>query len=587
MRFRLALDPCRLALGCSVVLAMQLAASGASSQEHSASIEYVVRIADPAVPVVEMEAHLEGLSSEQRELELATIEKYAFTGLPAPRLVGGLRARSGDGEVAVERNGPWRWRVENGGRPTLDLRWSVRLDHREQPQVGIRDAYEFPYLAADHGMLVTAALFVTVARSLDASPSVRFELPEGWEVLAPWSEDADGLFHPRSERELVSNLVAIGNWSQTSVIDHGAEVVIAFSPGRQELERLVVPLMKPVLALELEMFEHEPFERYLVLFGDSPTEGLAGSPKSGAMTLTAKVQGLGPGELEPLVHLVAHEFFHTWSASCFDSPDELRFLNEGFTDFFAILVPVLTGYSRWQDFADGLARAMHDWCTTSDVVGLSLVGAGGGPFFSDTNAERLVYAGGATLAALWDAEIRRARPGSSLIDFMRALHNDERWRPQVAAPRLTDVEAALARFVGAERATELVDLARTPAVPDLAALFTAAGAKVEAGVAPASLELRVNFDGNRVVALDTVDLLARLGIRNGDELLWINGRDVRTPAEIVAAWQAPVEGRIRVRYLRDGKERALDTELPEEVVFTVDPRTWYPIPTDVRFREDR
>jgi hypothetical protein len=239
------LDRCQSSLGLAVALATLFVTSSASAQERAASIEYLVRITDPTVPLVEMEARLEGLEPAESELELSMVEKYAFAGLPAPRMEGRLRAHDGEQEVAVERTGPWSWKVAKAGHSSLELRWSIRLDHREQPQVGIRDAYEFPYLAADHGMLVTAALFVAPDRSLEARASVRFELPEGWEVLAPWSEDEDGLFHPRGGRELLSNLVAIGKWSSTSVLDHGAEVVIAFAPGRQELDRLVVPLVKP------------------------------------------------------------------------------------------------------------------------------------------------------------------------------------------------------------------------------------------------------------------------------------------------------------------------------------------------------
>ncbi len=514
------------------------------------------------------------------------IERYAFASLRAPRLEGELRAREGGEELRVQRSGPYRWTVESGTSGGLDLAWSIRLDHREQPEVGTRDAYEFPYLEPDHGMLVTAALFVVPANPTRMRATVRFELPEDWEVLAPWPEDDDGRFLPRGERDLVSNLIAIGAWSRTSVLDHGAEVVIAMAPGLTELERLVVPLMKPVLALELEMFAHRPFERYLVLFGRSAMDGLAGSPKTGAMTLSVQIPQLGPRALEPLVHLVAHEFFHTWASSCYDSPDDLRFVNEGFTDFFAHLVPVLTGYSRWEAFAEGLERALHDWSANPDATRLSLVEAGGAPFFTDTDAERLVYAGGTVLAALWDAEIRRANKERSLIDFLRALQNDERWVPHVSAPGLGEVEATLATFVGEEKAAELVELARTPAVPDLVALFAAAGAKVQARPELASLELRANFEGTRVLVVDSGDLLARLGIRGGDELVSVNGRDVSTTDAIRSAWQLPENGRIRLRYRRAGEELSIDTEHPSELAFTVDPLTWYPIPTRVRYQEE-
>src|SRR5687767_8584808 len=125
----------RLACRAFVLLASALPAAASSD----ARVDYLVRIDDPASARVTMEAHFTGLAPRRGRLELAMVEQYAFARLPAPRIDAEPRARGPSGEeLEISRTSPYAWTVVKGGLEELALSWSIRLDHRAQPEVGTR-----------------------------------------------------------------------------------------------------------------------------------------------------------------------------------------------------------------------------------------------------------------------------------------------------------------------------------------------------------------------------------------------------------------------------------------------------------------
>jgi hypothetical protein len=152
---------------------------------------------------------------------------------------------------------------------------------------------------------------------------------------------------------------------------------------------------------------------------------------------------------------------------------------------------------------------------------------------------------------------------------------------------LDDFERRLASYVGAKRAHALLLLARAREMPDLPALFQAAGGKVDVRRELASLDLRANFEGTRIRSLDPGDLAALLGRCEGDELLIVNGRtvdgrSVDPVALLRQAWGDPRAGRITLRFRRGDEEHELDVAHPRVLRYTVDPSSWYPLPMTVR-----
>ena len=216
---------------------------------------------------------------------------------------------------------------------------------------------------------------------------------------------------------------------------------------------------------------------------------------------------------------------------------------------------------------------MGEWERNGRASELSPAAAGGPEFFEGGSAYWLVYRSGQVLAALWDAAIREAHEGErSLDDLMRAFTNDPRWSRQ-RAPTLAELEAALAREVGAERAAQLVGLARQPGTPDLVAEFAQQGVELRRSESEGQSSLRANFEGTRVLDLAPTGLGAKLGLREGDRVLAVDGHDVQDQGELRRRVRE-ARGSLRLRVRRGEEELELEADIPTELRYELDVERW-------------
>ncbi len=565
----LAILPCALSCACA---SAPDAVVGAGC-----TLEYRVRLAAPHERAVDVEARLRGLPAGTRRLEIGLPESYAFVSLPAPLLEAPPLARGTDGaRLDVTPAGAFAWRVDTRGRDAVDLAWRVRLTAHDLPEVAGRDEYEHPYVAADHALLVTGALLIAPHMEPEPALRVAFERPAGWPVLCPWPEPEPGWFAPGSMRALQNDLVGLGAWSTQRVHAGGMEIDVAFAPGQPELERLAGAWIGPICEAELALFGMTPREKYLFLFvAPRATAGFsfAGSPKTGSMTLQVSGDLADPIATELVAHLVAHEFHHTWAQARCELPDDLRFLGEGFTDWYAHVVPARLGAITPQRFAERLGELVADWQRLRARIDTPLSGAGGPAFFEGRDAYHATYKGGLLVAALLDLELWRARHPEALDGWLRAFLNDPRWSPGGARPSLDDFLAQVEQALGGDARSRVERWVRVRDGFDPLAELARLGVEVHE-TWPART-LRANFDGLRVVALDPQGEAAALGLRVGDVLVAVNGRTVTDEAGIQDAWRTPRDGVAALRVERGGER--LDLAAPAEPArpaYRVDPRPW-------------
>jgi len=555
-----------LASACLLFAACAAAGGGGTTP---AALSYEITIANPDEGLVHVTAGIDGLDESVRRLRLSFNRGFAFVKLEEPLLEGPVTARAGGAAAAVRRLSPYTWEVDTNGERRVRLEYTVPLRHRGIEEViRAKDQYEFPYLASDHGLLVTATLMLAPQ---DASPEeilVRFSLPDGWDVIAPWPAAGPGAFRPENTRSLTHDLVAVGSWSRHDFEVGGFTGTVAFAPGQDDLERAAADPIERIVAAELDLFGLPPEGRHLFLFGRPDTPGAGGSPKTGSMTLTVEPR-LVRHDLSFLHHLVAHEFHHTWAGSRFDAPDEMRWYNEGFTDYYSYVVICRLGLMSWESFAAKLGNMMAQ-CERNPHRGeLSLADAGGGIFFKDSDANRLVYEGGMVLAAWLDMSIRARGGEPTLNDFMRALNNDSRWEKGKAAPGVADFMAALDSFADAGTVSAALSAVTKPYAFDPVAAFAAAGVNIERFESEPDMNLRANLDGTLVRDIDPAGVGARAGVEAGDRFLEINGRTVKTEGEVRAAWRAVTGGRIRLILENGNGRRTIDQPLPVITRFLV------------------
>lgn len=511
------------------------------------------------------------LPAGDERLLLRMPEAFAFARLPEPLLLGSVRARTADGaELAVERTGPFDWSVAKGAHERVLLDYAVAMNFRDQPAMKeLNDGYECPFAADDHALLVGGALCIEPVA--DFSPRVRVAAPDGWKAWSPWPRDAAGEFAPADRADLAGGIVALGDFEVSVVAVGGAEVTIAFAPTQRELAPVARPLVESIVAEELATFAVRPFERYMLVFVGSDVRGFGGTVKSGSILMTVS-QAFPPATVrEHIGHLVAHEFFHTWGMSRYRTPSDLRFVVEGFTDYFAYLTLARLGAISWEAFGAAIGQALAGYQTAAAESGLSLVAAGGPEFFSTRAAYDQVYRGGLALAAILDARLRALlrEPGVDLGDFMRAFNNDPRWSPAGTEPGVADFLAAVEAHLDPASRDVCAALLEQAGQADLAGALAAAGVDVRAAAAPLALE--ANLDGTRIVDIDPASAAFAVGLRPGDRLLSVNGTAVAAPADVHRAFPTCPDGRLRVQFLRGERELAIDEPAPARQHYTVDP----------------
>lgn len=534
-----------------VALVSACASSAPSRDASTRPARYHVELrVDVPSERVHARAYLSGIGGPVR-LEFA--EQYAFTRLK-PRLAGEITLRLAEGSTAsIERTSPFAWSLDPAGASDVELVWAIDLDHREHPDVlASHDAYEFPYVTADHGMLSTAATVpYPTLDALDAT--ITIEAPEGWDVITPWPERADGTFAPGAGG-LRNDLVALGDWQVVRGHAAGLDYTIAVAPGEEHVTELAAESIPRIVEAEVAMFGGAPQPGYLFLFGSSTgTRGMGGSPKNGAMTMF--VDGTLPKDFvrEGIAHLVAHEYHHTWMRARCQPHDDLRHVMEGFTDYAAYSVIWRLGILDDAAFEAAVAGALARGERALAEYPSSLADAGGPAFFAGGAAYDACYAGGLSIALWLDLELRRAKGETPDVDaLLRAFYNDDRWSDGTR-PALDDFVRVVESCAGEDVAKRYLEAVTRKEPLDLAALFDASGFGVTRELRPLDASPRANFDGAVVRAIDPAGAGGIVGLRAGDRLVRVNGREAEDEAQIRAAWRAVEGDELTVVWTRDGE----------------------------------
>jgi len=529
----------------------------------------------PVERKVDVTLDVAGLAPERRELRLELPQDWAFVRLPEPLLDGAVRAQGGERALPIERTGPYAWTVQTGGAADIRLAYTVPLTHRELEAVRGRHEFEYPFVTQQSAFLPTGPLVLVPQEVRAQEIRVRLNVPDKWAVYAPWPRADDGDWVPPSLTALQNDLVAVGQWNRQEIRAGGFVGTIVFAPGQAAIEEAFVAPVTRIIEHELRLFGRPAQGQYLFVVGPPIERGMGGSPKTNSMVLGADPRMMAQG-IRHVAHLIAHEFFHTWGGERVHLPDELRWVNEGITDYYAYLVCARLGLISWPEFAEVLAEQLQAVERNPQYGQMSLADAGGPVFFQDDGARELVYQGGLIIGAWLDRTIRAGKRGKSLDDFMRAFMNDPRWVPDGPQPTLADFAALLPPFVSQDVAERVMSAVREPYRLDPVAAFGTAGVTVRRTTGPASLDLRANVEGTMVRDLDHNGLAYQLGLREFDRIVALNGQVVTNPNEVHAAWRQPHDGRVRAKIMRGDEPLDIDAPLPTVTRYEVPAEGWGP-----------
>jgi predicted metalloprotease with PDZ domain len=405
-----------LTVCCAVAVPL---CGGASAARAEHRIDYTVTVDPNAYPLIDLTATLTGFSGEPVYMNIPL--GYAYTNVKSDHLEG-LAAVDSEGREAkpfVVEKSIYGWE-----HAPAKVSYQIRLTHQAEIKEITRragltpDAYEHPFLTQDRAFLVGAAVFL-VPDLWDLPTSVTFHVPKGWNVLAPWPKDGDA-YRPSSLRALTHNFVALGNWESHTVELPGCVATLALGASMPfDVEQLVEACRK-VMEQEIRIFGRAPHPEYHLFFVDGGADTMTGSPKAGSMALSLGADTTA-GDLPLVLRLIAHEFFHLFAHGRQPAADDLRVVNEGFTEYYAYVAcsragvmpekQLLRTLVRFRERIDGLPK------------GLTLRQAQT-RFFTGKDGAALCYVGGFFRALELDAKIRADSNGErSLDDLVRHLYN--------------------------------------------------------------------------------------------------------------------------------------------------------------------
>lgn len=187
-------------------------------------------------------------------LELRFARRFAFVTLP-PRFAEPLTAMA-DGKLLdfPEKLDEFRFRVEPAGHEQIELRWSIPLDYREDPEViAGTDGYEHSYLAKGHGMLFTGEL-IPMPQVEVAVATLQVIGDHTGKVMTPWpaARGTEGTTFEPSITELADDIVLVGqDWRTIETQAQGLNFTFALAPGSVWMEPLVEELLMPIAAPSL------------------------------------------------------------------------------------------------------------------------------------------------------------------------------------------------------------------------------------------------------------------------------------------------------------------------------------------------
>ncbi|WP_291843108.1 hypothetical protein [Maricaulis sp.] len=306
-------------------------------------------------------------------------------------------------EIAYVGEGGW----EIDGQGAVRLSYTILADHGEvdwgadgpgKDEVG--DHFDDSYVFAGH------AFFLLDWAMPRCAVDVQFDLPDAWQVTAPWPVE-NGVYRIADSWSLGQNLFAMGEDAARTVQVGGLNLTWLMD------KRLgaITPQVERVMAILPQHYRdfwgQAPGNAFSVFFmADTMSDGGA-FYDSFAMRIAVP---LNRADEINWSHTLAHEVMHLWNqlgrAQGRNVP-ELEWVNEGFTDYLTIKMASQAGIldeAMTEQRLANLIRRFNLARTLSPEVSIAAAG-------QDKPANwHLIYGGGGLAALFIDAELSRTDP---------------------------------------------------------------------------------------------------------------------------------------------------------------------------------
>jgi predicted metalloprotease with PDZ domain len=506
-------------------------------------IRYTLRFPAPHTHYVEIEAAIPTGGRPQVEVYMATWTPGSYLIREYARHVEAVTAGAAGRPLAVAKSTKNRWQITTGGAPVVTLRYKV---------YGREMTVRNNWVESAFAMLNGAPTFITLVERAARPHEVRVELPSAWKsvqtALMPIAGSANA-FRADDFDTLVDSPIVAGTPLARDFTVGGKKHVLVFEGDTAlvDVDRAAADVQKIVQA-GLEVMGSLPYPHYYFMTMVTESGG-ALEHKNSYLGMTGRFVTATRGAYMGWLGTLAHEYFHAWNVKRlrpvelgpFDYENEnyvkTLWVAEGFTDYYADILPIRGEVSTREEFLSGLSGHIEQVQTTPgrlvtpvDMASFDTWIKQYRPDENTANTSVNYYPKGAAIAFLLDAKIRKATNGERSLDTgmqwaMQRYSGDKGFTPaqfyavmsEAAGVDLKDWFARVAESTEELDYSEALDyygLRFRPVDPKTAPAYWGGGTRNDNG------RLIVTSVRRGTPALDA-------GLNVDDEILAINGLRVR------------------------------------------------------------
>src|SRR6188474_2338504 len=415
-----------LAVACVCTVVTSGALVGAQALEP---IRYTLRFPAPQTQYVEVEAAIPSAGRGEVEVYMATWTPGSYLIREYERNVEAVTASAGSRALTVVKSTKNRWKITTGGAPSVTLRYKVYSREMTVRNNWVESAF---------AMLNGAPTFITIVERAARPHDVRVELPAAWKRVETALEPVSGspnTFRAADFDTLVDSPIIIGNpvvrdftvdGKKHSIVFEGDTALVDADKTVSDIQKIVVAAKN---VMGLLQYPHYNFFTMLTEQGG----GL--EHKNSFLGMGTRFLTRTDRAYKGWLGLIAHEYFHNWNVKRlrpvelgpFDYENEnyvkMLWVAEGFTDYYADVLPKRAGLESRDEFLDGISNQIEQVQTIPGrlvtPVNMASFDTWIKQYRPDENLANVsvnYYPKGAVIAFLLDAKIRKATNGARSLD---------------------------------------------------------------------------------------------------------------------------------------------------------------------------
>jgi len=392
-------------------------------------IRYTLRFPAPHTHYVDVEAAIPTSGRAEVEVYMATWTPGSYLIREYERNVEAVTASAGTRALSVVKSTKNRWKITTGGVPSVTLRYKVYSREMTVRNNWVESAF---------AMLNGAPTFITLVERAARPHDVRVDLPAAWKRVETALEPVSGspnTFRAADFDTLVDSPIIIGNPLVRDFTVDGKKHSIVFEGDTAlvDADKTVGDLQKIVIAAKNVM---GPLQYPHYHFFTMVTESGGGlEHKNSFLGMGTRFLTRTDRAYKGWLGLIAHEYFHNWNVKRlrpvelgpFDYENEnyvkMLWVAEGFTDYYADVLPKRAGLESRDEFLDGISNQIEQVQTIPGrlvtPVNMASFDTWIKQYRPDENTANMsvnYYPKGAVIAFLLDAKIRKATNGARSLD---------------------------------------------------------------------------------------------------------------------------------------------------------------------------